>query len=107
MSELEKMYEVILDRKENPEEGRYTNYLFDKGLEKILKKVGEESTETVIAALSQSNEDLINELNDLAYHLLVLMAAKGITPADFDRVAKEREAKQHNLKPERRKIEKY
>ena len=73
MNEFEALYETILDRKKNPEEGSYTAYLFDKGLEKILKKVGEENTEVIIAALSQTNTDLVNELGDLFYHIFVLM----------------------------------
>jgi phosphoribosyl-ATP pyrophosphohydrolase len=68
MNELEKQYEAALDRKQNPEEGSYTTYLYNKGLDKILKKVGEESSEVIIASLSQSKEELIGEINDLAYH---------------------------------------
>ena len=73
MTELEKMYETILERKENPEVGSYTSYLFDKGLTKILKKIGEESTEVVIASLAEDKDALVGELNDLAYHVLVLI----------------------------------
>lgn len=105
MSELEKMYDTILERKQNPEEGSYTSYLFGKGMEKILKKVGEESTEVVIAAMQGKKDDLIGELNDLAYHLLVLMAEAGISPADFEAEAARRAQKTHNLKPERKPIE--
>ncbi len=104
MTELEKMYETILERKGNPEEGSYTSYLFDKGLTKILKKVGEESTEVVIASLAEDKDALVGELNDLAYHVLVLMAEKGITLEDFDKEAQKRAEKQHNLKPERKPI---
>lgn len=78
MSELKNLYETVLDRKEHPEEGSYTAYLYEKGLNKILKKIGEETTEVVVASLSESKEDLIGELNDLVYHLLVLMVEKGI-----------------------------
>ena len=73
MKELDALYETIKDRKENKEEGSYTTYLFEKGLEKILKKVGEECTEVVIASLTQTKEDQINEIGDLLYHLTVLM----------------------------------
>lgn len=104
MTELEKQYQTALDRKKNPEEGSYTTYLYNKGLEKILKKVGEESTEVVIAALSQSKEDLIGEINDLTFHVLVLMVEKGITLEDVEAEMKRRSEKQHNLKPERRPI---
>ena len=65
MKELDALYETIKDRKENKEEGSYTTYLFEKGLEKILKKVGEECTEVVIASFTQTKEDQINEIGDL------------------------------------------
>lgn len=104
MSEIEKEYQTVLDRKNNPEEGSYTTYLYDKGLEKILKKVGEETTEVVVAALSQSKEELVGEINDLLFHVLVLMAEKGITLEDIDNEMIRRREKQHNLKAERREI---
>lgn len=104
MSEIQKEYEQVLDRKNNPEEGSYTTYLYNKGLEKILKKVGEESTEVVIAALSQSKEELVGEINDLLFHVLVLMVEKGITLEDIDNEMIRRREKQHNLKAERREI---
>ena len=105
MTEIEKLYNTILDRKTNKEEGSYTTYLFDKGTEKILKKVGEECTEVVIAALSQEKEDQIYEISDLVYHLLVLMADKGITLSDIEGELEKRSVKSHNLKAERREIE--
>ena len=105
MKELYGLYETAMDRKKNPEEGSYTTYLFDKGLEKILKKIGEETTEVIVAALSQSDEELIGELNDLLYHLVVLMAEKGITPEQVEEEMRKRAEKQHNLKPERKPIE--
>jgi len=80
---FEEVYSVIEDRKVNPKEGSYTNYLFDKGLDKILKKVGEETTELVIAAKNPIAEELIYEESDLLYHLMVLMAEKGITWEDI------------------------
>lgn len=73
------VYNVILDRKACPKEGSYTNYLFDKGINKILKKVGEEATEVVIAAKENNKEDLTGEVADLMYHLSVLMVEKGLT----------------------------
>ena len=106
MSELEKQYAMIQDRKQNPEQGSYTNYLFDKELEKILKKVGEESTEVIIASLSQSKEELVGEINDLLYHLQVLMVEKGVTMEDVEAELKRRSEKTHNLKAERKPIEK-
>ena len=77
---------MILDRKEQPKEGSYTNYLFDKGLDKILKKVGEEATEVVIAAKNPNPEEVKYELSDFLYHAMVLMAEKGIT---WDDITKE------------------
>ena len=76
---------MILDRKEHPKEGSYTNYLFDKGLDKILKKVGEEATEVVIAAKNPNPEEVKYELSDFLYHAMVLMAEKGITWDDITR----------------------
>ena len=73
------LYNVILDRKDNPVEGSYTNYLFNKGTEKIAKKVGEEAVETVIAAAMNNKEAVTAEIADLEYHVLVLMAEMGIT----------------------------
>ena len=82
---LEDVYNVILDRKANPKEGSYTNYLFDKGLDKILKKVGEEATEIVIASKNTNNEEVIYEISDFIYHLMVLMAEKDVTWEDIIR----------------------
>ena len=73
------VFDVILDRKEHPKEGSYTNYLFDKGIDKILKKVGEEATEIVIAAKNPNPEEIKYEISDLLYHLMVLMVEKGVT----------------------------
>ncbi len=75
---LQQLYDVILDRKANPQEGSYTCYLFDKGLDKILKKVGEESAETIIAAKNGVESDTVGEISDLIYHLLVMMADQNI-----------------------------
>lgn len=85
---VNELYAVILDRQANPKPGSYTNSLFDAGLPHIAQKVGEEGTEVVVAALSQENGRLVEEIADLTYHVLVLMAAKGITP---DEVARELE----------------
>lgn len=76
---LTELYGVILDRKLHPKEGSYTNYLFEKGVNKILKKVGEECTEVIIAAKEEKNSELAFEISDLMYHLTVLMAEKGLT----------------------------
>ena len=80
---FEDVYAVIMDRKEHPKEGSYTNYLFDKGLDKILKKVGEEATEIVIAAKNPDAEETKYEISDFLYHLMVLMAEKGVTWEDI------------------------
>ena len=79
----EGLYELIRGRKENPRQGSYTTYLFEKGLEKILKKIGEESCEVVIAAMKEDKRETVFEIADLAYHILVLMAEEGITPDDI------------------------
>lgn len=73
------LYEIVRDRKENPKEGSYTQYLFEKGLDKILKKVGEESAETIIAAKNKVTEELIYEMSDLFYHLTVLLVEQDVT----------------------------
>lgn len=80
---LTNLYTIILSRKTNPKPGSYTNTLFDAGLPRIAQKVGEEGTEVVVAALAQDNARLTEEIADLTYHVLVLMAAKGLTPEDI------------------------
>lgn len=75
---LQALYDVILSRKAQPQEGSYTCYLFDKGLDKILKKLGEECSETIIAAKNGVQEDTVGEISDLIYHLLVMMANEAI-----------------------------
>lgn len=80
---FEDVFAVIEDRKVNPKEGSYTNYLFDKGIDKILKKVGEEATEIVIAAKNPDPEEIKYEISDFLYHVMVLMAEKGVTWEDI------------------------
>ncbi len=80
---FEEVYDVIQDRKVHPKEGSYTNYLFDKGIDKILKKVGEEATEIVIAAKNPDPEEVKYEISDFLYHVMVLMAEKGVTWEDI------------------------
>ena len=75
---LKDLYQVVLGRKAERQEGSYTGYLFDQGLDKILKKVGEESAETIIAAKNGVQERTVEEISDLLYHLMVLMAAQDI-----------------------------
>ena len=77
--------DVIQDRKINPKEGSYTNYLFDKGIDKILKKCGEEAAEIIIAAKNVNPEEIKYEISDFLYHLMVLMALKGLTWDDIIR----------------------
>lgn len=76
---LQDVYEVIMDRREHPKEGSYTNYLFDKGIDKMCKKVGEEAAEVIIAAKNASGSELKYEISDLLYHLMVLMVEQGVT----------------------------
>ncbi|RJX26069.1 MAG: bifunctional phosphoribosyl-AMP cyclohydrolase/phosphoribosyl-ATP diphosphatase HisIE [Acholeplasma sp.] len=88
---LNQLYQTIAERKKNPVEGSYTNYLFTKGLDKILKKVGEETAEVIIASKNQSAEETIYEISDLVYHTLVLMVNQGIT---IDAIAAELKSRQ-------------
>ena len=74
---------TIRDRKNNPKEGSYTNYLFDKGIDKILKKCGEEATEIIIAAKNPNPEEIKYEIADFLYHVMVLMELKGVTWEDI------------------------
>lgn len=80
---LYELYSVIKDRRRHPVEGSYTNYLFDKGQDKILKKVGEEAVETIIASKNGDHADIIYEMGDLWYHCLVLLAYHGIKPEEL------------------------
>lgn len=98
MDTIKGLYEVVLNRKENPEEGSYTCYLFEKGLDKILKKCGEECSEMIIASKNEDIEELIGEICDLAYHTLVLMAEKGVTVEEVGAVLEKRRRKIGNLK---------
>ena len=95
---LDELYEVALERRQNPKAGSYTCYLFDKGLDKILKKIGEEASETIIAAKNGVKEDTVGEISDLLYHLVIMMANEGITPADVKAELGRRQHKEGNLK---------
>ena len=79
---LSRLYGIIAERKANPKEGSYTDYLFEKGLDKILKKIGEESSEVIIGA-KNNKEELIYESSDLIYHLMVLLVDQGVTLDDI------------------------
>lgn len=76
---LQQLYTVVSNRRNNPQEGSYTCYLFEEGLDKILKKVGEECSETIIAAKNGVKEDTVGEISDLLYHLTVMMVQQGIS----------------------------
>ncbi len=97
---LDGLYRLLLSRKAERPAGSYTTYLFDKGREKILKKVGEECTEVVIGAMKGSREETIFEVSDLAYHVLVLMAEMGITPEDIRAELASRHVIDHKVKQE-------
>ena len=97
----EGLYELIKGRKTNPKEGSYTTYLFDKGLEKILKKVGEECTEVIIAGGKRDKEETVFEIRDLCYHVLVLMVELGISVEDITRELEKRHVVDHKVKQER------
>lgn len=92
------LYEVVLSRKSNPQEGSYTCYLFEKGIDKILKKVGEECSEVIIAAKNKDNADTENEICDLLYHLLVMMAEQNIPLEEVAAILEDRRQKIGNLK---------
>lgn len=98
---IRSLYDVIQGRKDNPKNGSYTTYLFEKGLDKILKKVGEESTEVIIAAAKNDKEETIYELGDLLYHGMVLMAEMGITYEELVRELAKRHVVDHKVKQER------
>ncbi|MHB8086736.1 MAG: phosphoribosyl-ATP diphosphatase [Anaerolineaceae bacterium] len=80
---IEELFATIKERQQSNPEGSYTASLFAKGEDEILKKVGEESVEVILAAKGQGNERLIEEVSDLTYHVLVLLASRGLTPADI------------------------
>ncbi len=87
---LDEIYAVVDDRRKNPQEGSYTNYLFDKGLDKICKKVGEEATEVVIAAKNGKHDEVVYEVSDLLYHVCVLLVQQGVTLEDLHEELKRR-----------------
>lgn len=95
---LQVLYQTVIERKENPQEGSYTCYLLDKGLDKILKKVGEECSETIIAAKNNDNSETVYEIADLMYHLTVMMVNQGIKMDDVLAELDKRSAKTGNLK---------
>lgn len=95
---IKDLFAVIEQRKEDKIEGSYTCYLFEKGIDKILKKCGEECTEMVIAAKNENREDIVNETCDLIYHMLVMLVELGVGVEDIEEELVKRTQKQLNLK---------
>ncbi|MCT4593889.1 MAG: phosphoribosyl-ATP diphosphatase [Anaeromicrobium sp.] len=104
---LKGLYETIENRRDNPKEGSYTSYLFEKGIDKILKKVGEECTETIIEASKGNRDNLKEEIGDLVYHLMVLMVQMDVDLDHIGNILAIRHKIQNNKKPERKEIEKW
>jgi phosphoribosyl-ATP pyrophosphohydrolase/phosphoribosyl-AMP cyclohydrolase len=98
---MEGLYELLLDRKAKLPEGSYTTYLFQKGIDKILKKVGEETTEVIIAAKADDKRDTVYEIADLAYHVMVLMVQMGISLEDIHDELASRHVIDHKVKQEK------
>ena len=98
---LQSLYDLLVGRKEQRPEGSYTTYLFDKGTDKILKKVGEECTEVIIAGKADDKKETIYELADLAYHAMVLMVQMGISVEDVHRELASRHIIDHKVKQEK------
>lgn len=98
MDILEQLYKTVMSRKENKTDGSYTCYLFEKGIDKILKKCGEECSEVIIAAKNGDNSETVLEISDLLYHLTVLMANEGIAYEDIKAELEKRSEKAGNLK---------
>ncbi len=99
----EGLYQLIRGRKTSPQEGSYTTYLFEKGLDKILKKVGEECTEVIIGACKEDKEETVYEIADLTYHVMVMMVQMGITVEDVTKELEKRHVIDHKVKQERLK----
>lgn len=99
--QLEGLYQLLLSRKKELPEGSYTTYLFQKGLDKILKKVGEESTEVIIAGKAEDKAETVYEIADLAYHVLVLMVQMGISVEDIRAELASRHIIDHKVKQEK------
>ena len=95
---MKNLYETVLSRKAEKQEGSYTCYLFEKGLDKILKKCGEECSEVIIAAKNGDNKETVLEISDLLYHLMVLMVEEGISLEEVEAELQKRSMKTGNLK---------
>lgn len=99
---INEIYNIIEERKEDPIKDSYTSYLFEKGLDKILKKVGEETSEVIISSKNGDKLEIVKEISDLAYHVLVLMVECGIKLEDILGELEQRRLKICNKKPERK-----
>lgn len=106
MQDLAQLYELVLNRKNNPQVGSYTDYLFTEGLDKILKKIGEEATEVIVAAKNPDKSELQYETADLLYHLMVLLVEQGVSYDDIKRELASREGLMSKTQ-ERREIKEY
>jgi phosphoribosyl-ATP pyrophosphohydrolase len=104
MNVVQELYKIIEERKENPIQGSYTSYLFEEGLDKILKKIGEESAEVLISSKNNDSKEMISEISDLFYHTLVLMVLQGIKIEDIAVELETRRKKICNKKQEREDI---
>ena len=102
---MDALMELIRGRKTKPQEGSYTTYLFQKGLDKILKKIGEESTEVIIAANDNDPKETIYEISDLVYHVMVMMIQQGISLEDIRRELSSRHVIDHKVKQEKSRTE--
>ncbi len=98
---LRGLYDLLVGRKQDKPQGSYTTYLFEKGLDKILKKIGEESTEVIIAAKAQDKKETVYEIADLAYHVMVMMVEAGITLEDVQKELASRHVIDHKVKQEK------
>ena len=95
---MNELYHTVIDRRAQKEEGSYTNYLLDKGLDKILKKCGEECSEVIIAAKNDDQNELVMEISDLLYHITVLMVHQGVTVEKIHTEMEKLSLKSNNLK---------
>lgn len=102
---VQELYKIIEERKGNPIEGSYTSYLFEEGLDKILKKIGEESAEVLISSKNNDPKEMVSEISDLVYHILVLMAFQGVKVEDIVAELEKRREKICNKKIKKEVIE--
>jgi phosphoribosyl-ATP pyrophosphohydrolase len=101
---VQELYKIIEERKGNPIDGSYTSYLFEEGLDKILKKIGEESAEVLISSKNNDSKEMVSEISDLLYHTLVLMVLKGIKVEDIATELEKRREKICNKKQKKEDI---